>query len=124
MAFRFVRPSTATLTISGGDTLTVKNRLNTGEARHLRGMQMFSTLERVALVIAYVVDWTLKDAQGALVEIPRDKDGDVDSKAFGTIIDRLDPDDSDEIIAALEKHIAAVKAERDAEKQAPFGENK
>lgn len=124
MASRFVRPASTVLKLSHGDTLTVKCRLNTGEARHLRGMQMFSTLERVAVVLAYVVDWSLADEHGKLVEIPRDKDGDIDTKAFGTVVDNLDPDDFEELYAAVDAHIKAMKAERDAEKNDQDGAKK
>jgi hypothetical protein len=117
MGSRFARPDTATLSISRGDTLTVKRRLNAGESRRLRAMEAAPTMAEPGVVMAYLVDWTIKDDTGHRVPIRG-----VEAMAFASALDALDEDAFDEIYAAVAAHRAAMQAERAAEKNAPDGE--
>lgn len=122
---RFVRPETATLTISNSDTLTVKRRLSSGEQRaafarmYLAGVD--GTLKvnplqtGVALITAYLVDWSLTDDDGHRVEIRG-----ASIEELTAILDGLDPDSFTEIKDAVERHEAAMSAER-LEKKQPTG---
>ncbi len=107
MASRFVRPDTTTLKISGGDTLTVKRRLNAGEFRTRKGMASFATLDQVAVVLAYLVDWSLTDDEGKHVSIAG-----LSAKDLCDRLDGLDSASFDEIYAAVIAHEAAMDAER------------
>lgn len=123
---RFVHPASVVLTLSQGDSLTVKARLNTGEER-----AMFSRMYRppdadgrshidpmqtnMARVLAYLLDWTLVDDAGQLVEI-RDRP----AAAIEDTLNALDPEDFSEIRKAIDAHIARTEAERaDKKKVAP-----
>lgn len=121
---RFVRPDTTTLSISGGDTLTVRNRLTVGERR-----AMFSRMRRddvsfepdrfkadVSIVVAYLLDWTLKGDDGRLVAIRELSQADLQAT-----IDNLDPDSFDEITKVISDHVQAMKAEREQEKNKTDG---
>lgn len=125
MASRFIRPDTDTLTISQGDTLVVKRRLNAGERR-----QMFAEMYRESLdgrlrfnpvttgisrVLAYLVDWSLKD-EGKPVVI-RDQPTSVVAAA----LDGLDPDSFTEILAAIEAHEDRMTTAREQEKNGQDG---
>src|SRR5579864_6637013 len=79
MGSRFVRPSTRTLTLANGDTLTVKRRLSSGEQRaafarmYLTGADgalSLNTLQTgMAIITAYLVNWSLTDDDGQHVDI-------------------------------------------------------
>src|SRR5262245_38815734 len=98
MALRFTRPDVTTLTLPSGDTLTVRRRLTEGEARaRLTRMSELHDGERVfnhllhyrATVTAYLVDWTVTDADtGQRVDIRNKPVEELES-----ILDNLDPDD-------------------------------
>jgi predicted deacylase len=114
---RFVRPEITRLTISDGDTLTVRKRLTNGERRAMFTRLYHSgvtpgrlnTLDTgLALVVAYLIDWTLTDDSGALVPI-RDLEGD----DLAAILDGLDPESFGEIKDAIEDHVAAMDLERE-----------
>jgi hypothetical protein len=124
---RFVRPDTAILKISKGDTLTVKRRLSHGEQRasfarmYLAGAD--GTLKvnpfniGMALVTAYLLDWSLTDDDGRPVPIRG-----VSAEELAFALDQLSPEDFAEIRTAIETHVAAMDAERAAEQHVPFGE--
>ena len=109
---RFVRPDSRTLTLANGDTLIVKRRLNSAEGRMLRAMQAHPTLAEPALVMAYLIDWSLKDDDGQRVPIAG-----VEPSVFASALDSLDDDDFTEIHAAVNTHAAEMKAEREAAKK-------
>jgi hypothetical protein len=111
MASRFARPDTEVLKISRGDTLTVKRRLNAVDSRRLRAMAELPTLAEPGLVMAYLVDWSLVDDAGKRVVIEGK-----DSSVLAAALDDLDEDEFDEIYAAVKVHVAAIKAEREQEK--------
>lgn len=119
---RFVRPETAVLTISQGDTLTVKRRLNAGEQRAMFAQMYTAGVDGamranpmqsgVALVLAYLLDWSLVDESGKTVPI-RDQ-------PYATVkaaLDALDPLSFAEVRQAIEQHDAAMDAERAEEKK-------
>jgi len=124
---RFVRPESSVLHISQGDTLTVRARLNVGEQRAMFA-RMYAVdaddkrrvdLLQVGLsrVLAYLIDWSLVDDQGRHVEI-RDQPADVIEAALNA----LDPDDFREIREAIDAHVEAQDAARQAEKKSPSGD--
>ena len=119
MPSRFARPDTIDLPISHGDILTVKRRLNAVDSRRLKGMEAIPTLAEPGLVMAYLVDWTLKDDAGKPVVIEG-----VSTEALAHAIDALDEDAFDEIYAAVAAHRDAMKAERLAEKNGRGDEKK
>lgn len=123
---RFVKSESVVLTLSDGDTLTVRKRLNTGERRamfdrmtihaddgdvHVNRLQVGLTK-----VVAYLIDWNLKDDDGALVPIKGLAPDDV-----AAVLDALDPDDFDEVRDAIEHHEASMRAERERQKKTRAG---
>lgn len=124
---RFIRPETTTLKISNGETLTVKKRLTSGEQRaafarmYLAGvdgqMKVNPLTVGIAIITAYLVDWTLTDDTGASVQI---RGLSVDD--LTAILDNLSQEAFAEIRKAIEQHEAAMAAERDQEKNAQAGE--
>lgn len=126
---RFVQPEATVLHISEGDTLTVRRRLNVGEQRAMfdqwltpanaEGKRFVDDMMvGPAQVAAYLIDWSLTDAQGAHVEI-RDKPLD----QIVSIVSALETDDFREIREAIEAHIDAQTAARAQEKKVPTGAN-
>jgi hypothetical protein len=114
---RFVRPETVTLTISDGDTLTVKRRLNSGEERALfarmytagvNGQLKVNPFQTgIAIVTAYLLDWSLTD-DGKRVPI-----AELSVDELTRVLDGLDPTTYGEIRQAIEAHDNAVREERE-----------
>ncbi len=118
MTSRFVRPDTKTLTLANGDTLLVKRRMNHGEQRDAFLRMRSNAVNAVdAMIVAYLLDWSLTDDDGRPIVI-RDRPAD----EVQASLDNLDPDDFQEIKRAIEDHETAVMAERDAEKKQQGGE--
>ena len=119
---RFVQPDTVTLPISNGDTLVVKQRLNEGERRaafarlyqHVNGTgyHVNPQMMGIATVLAYLVDWSLRDDAGRPVTIAGTSEEDRQA-----VLDSLDPADFAEIRDAIDAHIEATAAARDAQKK-------
>lgn len=126
---RFVKPDTRVLTISDGDTLVVKKRLSNGEtrAKYARmyhqgviSMQVNPLQTGLALVTAYLLDWSLRDDNGAPVNISNlVANNDVDG--LERVLDSLSADDFGEIKEAIEKHEEEMRAERDSQKKTASG---
>lgn len=122
MGSRFVQPETTWLTLSNGDRLLVKKRLNAGEQRaaHARmyvaginGETRVNPLQvGLAMTTAYLLDWTLTDNEGKAVEIRGMSPEDI-----GRVLDSLSPEDFGEINDAVAKHEQAMQAEREAQKK-------
>jgi len=121
MGSRFVRPEVTVLTLADGEKLTVRKRLNHGEqtACFARMYMTLASGERkvdtlkvgLAMISAYLLDWTLTDDSGNVVQI-RDKSlDDVESA-----LNALDPYSFNEIRAAIEKHEIEMAKERAAGK--------
>ena len=118
-----VRPETVRVSLSEGDFLDLKKRLNTGEYRHMlqaqfkdvsAGEKAVINLEQMGLskVLAYVVGWSFVDLEGK--PLP-----------FSEATLRLcDPAVFTEILTAVEAHDDAVEQARAAEKNDQGGESK
>jgi hypothetical protein len=123
---RFPPPAVTLLKISGGDTLTVKSRLNAGESRAAFARMMVEgsdgTLrvdrqaQAMALMLAYLVDWSLTDEAGHLVVIREQPIAVVEAA-----VEALDVDSYLEIKDAIEMHDVAVLQARTEEKKARTG---
>ncbi len=126
MGSRFVRPDTTVLKISDGDTLTVKRRLTSGEQRacyarmYLAGVDgqlRVNPMETgLALVTAYLVDWSLTDDADTRVEI---RGASIDE--LTSILNNLDHESFVEIKQAIEAHEVAMVVERTEEKKRMAG---
>lgn len=124
---RVVRPETRRLDISRNDWLLVKRRLNAGEQRRAfarmyrdsaSGRRVVDPLETgVALVLAYLLDWSLIDEGGKVIDI---RDADDETKLAA--LDAIDYESFCEIKDAIEAHQKANEAEDDAKKKIPTGE--
>ena len=124
---RFVRPDTATLTISNGDTLTVKRRLNAGELRAMYARLYLAGADGVlktnplaigvATIEAYLLDWSFRDDDDRPVVIR-----DVPVEDLRAKLDALDSDSFREIREAIDAHIERMETERTAEKNGQAGE--
>lgn len=111
---RFVKGKTDVLTLANGDTLVVKHRLNRGEeAMSITRMRGDRTRAGICSVVAYLVDWQLKDEQPPILSLSDD-----DKEK---VLDNLDPDDFDEMKAAIIEHERKVQKARDEEKKARDG---
>jgi hypothetical protein len=119
---RFVRPETRTLTLANGDQLIVRARLTAGEQRE-QFARMYTQgpngqvhrnllMIDVGLVIAYLLDWNLKDDAGQLVPIR-----DLSAADLHQVLNQLDPVSFDEIQKAIEAHEQAMQAEREDQKK-------
>lgn len=124
---RFVRPQTRTLTLANGDQLIVKERLTAGEQRaHFARRYVHDAAGRLVLtpsgligdgiVVAYLLDWNLRDEAGQAVVIR-----DLSADDLQRVIDNLDIQSFDEIKTAIQAHEAAMVAEREAEKKTDGG---
>lgn len=127
MKARFVRPETAKLDLSDGDWVLVKRRLNTGEARRVfTGMvQTFEAGSKATLdpaqvgmtkVLEYLLDWSLRDADGQVVSIREQS-----REAVRAVLESLDLDTYHEISTAIDAHEAREDAAREQEKNGQDG---
>jgi hypothetical protein len=123
---RIVRPETCTLTLEGGEQLTVKKRLNYGEqnAAHARlyvqGVDGHTriNLTQIALgfITAYLLDWTVTDEDGHLIPIRG-----LSADDLADVLRSLEPESVEEIKTTIEAHERAVVAERQEKKLSPAG---
>jgi hypothetical protein len=118
---RFVRPETRTLTLANGDHLIVRARLTAGEQREQfarmytqgpTGVQRNLLMLGVGQVVAYLLDWNLRDDAGQLVPIR-----DLSAADLHQVLNQLAPEDFDEIQQAIEAHEKAMVAEREDQKK-------
>lgn len=114
MVDRFVKPQTVRLTISDGDFIDVKLRLNTGEQQDLFAritphltpgapVQLQSRQVMTAKVLAYLVGWSLTDDGRPVPMSP-----DLSDEVRQSTLNNLDPDTFREIRAAIDAHEAAT----------------
>jgi hypothetical protein len=107
---RFVRPESEKLEISGGDWLLVKRRLTAGEQRHAfaRVVKRSTIGEKLELdpeamglekIVAYLLDWSLKDDTGAVVPVRDEPTRSVEASLLA-----LDPASFREIFEAISAH--------------------
>jgi len=123
---RIVIPDVVTLPLSEGDTLTVKAQLSSGEERRMLGAatsygpageRTFDPIKAgVAKIVAYLVDWTIRDPDGRIVPV-RDQAPSVVEAA----LDMLDSDSYTEILRAIEAHEARQAELRAAKKKTRSG---
>jgi hypothetical protein len=124
---RFVRPETVTVPISNGDWLVLKKRLSAGEERQM--FERASTVNPVtgerrldslqlgpATIVAYLLDWSLRDDAGLPVIIRGKSAADVQAT-----LDLLESADFLEIKAAVDAHESQMAREREAQKKIPPG---
>jgi hypothetical protein len=123
---RFVHPQERVLTLPNGDTLTVRRRLTAGEQmdmferlylpnKHANGngrVQLNPVQTGYALIVAYLLDWSLVDESGARVVIRGEP-----APVIEAAVRQLDPDDFNEIKTAIEAHESEVDAERARKKK-------
>lgn len=110
--FRFVRPDIVTIALSDGDTITIRKRLNNGERRAMfarmykQGVSPGAKLEvdtmktGLALVVAYLLDWSFVDEDGKKIDIAGLSPDDL-----AVLVDRLEWDDFVEVKVAIEAHV-------------------
>jgi hypothetical protein len=123
---RIVRPDTKRLDISGGDWLLVKQRLNAGEQRRAYAriyrdagggrLQVDPLQTGIALVLSYLLDWSLLDEAGKPIAIM-----DADDETKLAALDAIDYDSFVEIKDAIEAHQNANEAEAAAKKKIRSG---
>jgi hypothetical protein len=121
---RFVQPEIVRLDLSDGDWVDVKKRLTVGEERAafqaIIGEVNQATGWRrpnvemvgIAEMVAYIIRWSLRDANDLPVPVTVDTIKSLDSESFT------------EIEKALETHIKAVETELAAAKNTTDGETK
>ena len=127
MGSRVRRPDVETLTISQGDTLTVKKYLTAGEFRELLrtstrpvkytdaqaaaakgadlAIEIDPTESGLAIVLAYLLDWTFTDADGRPLVI-RDQP----SAVVRAALDAIDAESYMEVQRAIQTHDRIMKA--------------
>jgi len=125
-----VRPNTITLPLSEGDWILVKERLNAGEQRKLVEASRFDTPDAdglyqidptragLALILAYLIDWSFTGFDGAPMAIKG-----LTAEELQRTVDNLEPPDYSEIRNAINAHTASLFAAREAEKKRMAGEN-
>lgn len=125
---RFVRPETRRLPLTDDDWILVRKRLTAGEERAMYG-RMYRTgvtpgsgrqvdvlQTGLAMVVAYLLDWSLTDDAGEPVGIAG-----VPAEDLVAVLDNLDTETFREIKQAIEAHEAAMTAERAEEKKSRSG---
>jgi hypothetical protein len=121
----FVTPETRTLPLSGeGRSITIRRRLNYGEKtamyarmsttgddgrRKVDGIKM-----EIGIISAYLLDWTLRGDDGAVVEIRGLSPDDL-----GDVINSLEPEAVDELRDAIDAHVDREERARAEEKKVP-----
>ena len=128
MASRMVPRQATTLPLSNGDNLIVRTRLSHGDLRaayartYVAGvdgeMRVNPLLVGDAMLVAYLIDWTLTDPQGQPIVI-RDQPPAVVQQA----LDDLFPEDVAEIRRAVDQHEQRMREARLLEKKLPDGSN-
>jgi hypothetical protein len=121
---RFANADTRTLTLSDGETLTVKARLTHGEVQAMFG-RMYAQHDgqtvvlpssRDALIVAYLVDWSAKDEQGKPVPLRGLSPSEVQDR-----LDAMEHDSVLEIRDAIAQHEQAMRDEVAALKKTAGG---
>ena len=114
------------LPLTQGDSITVKTRLSAGEQHEAYARMYLAGVDGKlhanplqsgrALMTAYLVDWNLKDDDGALVPIRGLTIAELES-----VLGSLDPESFAEIKTAIQTHEASQAAAREAEKKSRDG---
>ena len=126
MGSRVVRPEYTRVTISDGDWLLLKKRLNHGEQQEAFarkyttdgvGSRVNLRLVGMDRVLAFLVDWSLVGLDEQVIDI-RGKS----SEEVEAALNSIDPESFNEIKRAVEAHERAMDAEREAAKNGKAGE--
>lgn len=117
MSMRIRRPEIVRIDLPTGDWIIVKKHLTAGDERQMFWRMMrqgFDGKEKidpllvsVAKIVAYLVDWSIVDADGKPV-IVRDEPPEI----IAPILDMLDPDDFRAIWNAVDAHETAIAEEK------------
>jgi len=121
---RFATSDTRTLTLSDGETLTVKARLTHGEVQAMfarmyarqDGQTVVLPSSGDALIVAYLVDWSAKDEQGRPVPLRGLSPSEVQDR-----LDALEHDAVLEMRDAIKQHEEAMRDEVSAQKKTDGG---
>jgi len=121
---RFATNDTRTLTLSDGETLTVKTRLAHGEVQQMfqrmyeqrDGQTVVSAGSADAIIVAYLIDWSAKDERGQPVPLRGLSPADVQDR-----LNAMEHDSVIEIRNAIREHDDAMRAELDALKKTAGG---
>lgn len=135
MSIRVRRPATERLEISDGDYLLVKQDLTAGEYRALLRastrpvtvtamtagmpapkMELDPVAAGVAMVLAYLLDWSFADAEGQKIAI-----ADQPPAVVQAALDYIDSDAYMEVQQAIQKHQATRAAQLAEEKKTRSG---
>jgi hypothetical protein len=123
MAVRMRRPATTRLELTQGDFLIVKQDLTAGEYREfLRGSTARGAFELdplasgVALIRAYLLDWSFTDPDGRPLVI-----ADQPPETVTAILDQIDHEAYMEVQRAIQTHQQARSAALEAEKKTSSG---
>jgi hypothetical protein len=113
-----VRPEIHTITLASGEQLVVKRRLNAGDRREmLKAMRLpdgraDGLLSGPACVLAYLIDWTVKDQDGKPLLI-----ADQPREVVASTLDALEVEDYKEIELEIEIHDEQMTAASRAAKK-------
>jgi len=121
---RFATSDTRTLTLSDGETLTVKARLTHGEVQAMfarmyaiqDGQSILLPSSGDALIVAYLVDWSAKDEQGRPVPLRGLSASEVQDR-----LDALEHEAVVEIRDAIKEHEQQMRDESAALKKTAGG---
>jgi len=121
---RFATADTRTLTLSDGETLTVKARLTHGEVQAMfarmyarqDGQTVVLPSSGDALIVAYLVDWSAKDEQGRPVPLRGLSPSEVQDR-----LDALEHEAVLEMRDAIKEHEEHMREEVQAQKKTGGG---
>jgi hypothetical protein len=124
MSIRVRRPATVRLELTRGDFLIVKQDLTAGEARELMRaaakpgpvLELDPIAAGVALVVAYLLDWSFTDADGRPLTI-----ADQPTAVVRAALDHIDSESFLEVQQAISQHQAAMAALVAEQKKTPAG---
>jgi hypothetical protein len=121
---RFATNETDTLTLSDGDTITVRRRLTHGEVQTMfqrmyviqEGQAVVAQHSGDAIIVAYLVDWSVKDEQGQRVPLRGLTPAEVQDR-----LDALEHDDVIEMRDRIKEHEQKMRDEVAALKKTTGG---
>jgi hypothetical protein len=127
MGSRYRKQEEMRLTLDGGDWLLVRKHLTAGEQREgfsriltyrlgERLPEVHSKHLGLAMVVAYLIDWSITDADDKPIAI-RDQPYEFVAAALEAQL----PESFNEILAAVQAHDAAMVAAREQEKKVQAG---
>jgi hypothetical protein len=118
-----VRPEIEVLTLPSGETLIVKKRLNAGERNDLRYAvrddkgRVDQLKIPIAMILAYIVDWTLKDKLSGEPLVIKGQS----PEGITRVLRSFEDDDVREIYQAIDAHEDRMIAARAEEKKLQGG---